>query len=144
MALRHFLKEIVLTVTPLPYINLQFAIFNFQSYKLISLNALILSSIGGWVENKFAIFEPRKGLTMNKWAVAFEATFIEYGYEAIFSKALANPSGYLVIKTPVASAKNSLFLEIAKWINWAAIGAKTEAKIAKINKISEPLSLFLE
>ena len=40
----------------------------------------------------------------------------------IFSSAEARPSGYLVRSAPEASAKNSLFLEIASCISLAKIG----------------------
>jgi len=71
---------------------------------------------------------PLNGLTINKCAVALLADFKVCGSLANFSNALANPSGYLVKRAPEASAKNSLFLETANWINVAAIGER----IAKI------------
>ena len=54
-----------------------------------------------------------KGLEMYKWAVALLATSSASLSLAIFSRADARPSGYLVNNAPDASAKNSLFLETA-------------------------------
>jgi hypothetical protein len=56
------------------------------------------------------------GLTINKLAVAGE-TFNSTSCFEIFSNAFIKPSGFLVNKTLPASAKNSLFLEIASCIN---------------------------
>ena len=54
-----------------------------------------------------------KGLEINRWAVEEEAFLKTFPSEAIFSNALASPSGYLVNKTPEASAKNSLLRDTA-------------------------------
>src|SRR3989338_10604693 len=72
---------------------------------------------------------------MKRWAVALLATVNGVGSAEIFSRAAASPSGYLVKSAPEASAKNSLFLEIASLIKIAIIGAKiakTKAIIIKI------------
>jgi hypothetical protein len=56
-----------------------------------------LSSTGGWVKNNllnqlFVSF-PRKGEEMKRWALLLFAFLNWLWSEAIFSKALANPSG---------------------------------------------------
>ena len=74
-------------------------------------------SIGGWVKNNLVNQLPARlplnGEEINKWAVELLALRIGLGSLDIFSKALANPSGYLVKSPAEASAKNSRFLEIA-------------------------------
>jgi len=89
------------------------AIFRSSIQISISRRAFIRSSIGGWVIKNVRKPFPLKGLAIYKWAVAVEAVFIRVLSAAIFSRARAKPSGYLVKRAPVASAKNSLFREIA-------------------------------
>jgi hypothetical protein len=64
-----------------------------------------------------------KGLAKNKWAVELLALLVVLCPE-IFSNALANASGCLVVKAPVASAKYSRRLDIDICIMAAASGAK--------------------
>lgn len=81
----------------------------------ILLRRSILESIGGWVLNRPESFF-LKGSLMNKGATALLYLFVswlEISSFFIFCKADLRPSGYLVNLTPVASAVNSLFLEIA-------------------------------
>ena len=62
----------------------------------LPINALILSSIGGWVMNNLdtplIAFAP-KGLAIKRWAVAFDAWRIGAEKEPSFCKAEARPSG---------------------------------------------------
>ena len=62
--------------------------------------------------NQLLVSFPLKGEEMKRWALELLAVLNWLLSEAIFSKALANPSGYLVNNAPDASAKNSLFLEM--------------------------------
>lgn len=83
------------------------------------------SSTGGWVENNPAIqdeFFFLSGLLMKRWAIEEDAFFIWLGYVEIFSNAEASPAGFRVMRTPEASAKNSLFLEIASCMRVATMG----------------------
>ena len=73
---------------------------------------------------------------MKRWAVALLATVNGVGSAEIFSRAAASPSGYLVKSAPEASAKNSLFLEIASRIKDAIIGASIARIIPAIIKIA--------
>ena len=110
---------------------------NSKSY--IDLRILTLSSIGGWVLKSLVIVPakplPLNGLTMNRCAVALLACCIGRGSLDIFSRALASPSGYRVRSAPDASARNSLFLEIASWMSVATIGAMIARTIPMTRKI---------
>ncbi len=76
----------------------------------------IRSDIGGWVLARSLAAIPcfRNGLTINIGAVALLADFSSSVEAANFSKAEANPSGYLVYRAEEESARYSLLLEIAK------------------------------
>ena len=82
----------------------------FSNY--IVSNRLILSSIGGWVENMRCINDSLwsclKGMEINKCAVAlFALSTNGSGSPLILRKASANPLGYLVNNAPEASAKTN-------------------------------------
>lgn len=81
-------------------------------------NMRMRSAAGGWVLNNSVrselTLEPfLKGLDINMWAVEVVAVCKTLGSADIFSSALARPSGYLVRRAPLASAKYSLLLETA-------------------------------
>ena len=85
-------------------------------------------------------FLPLNGLTIYIFSVALLATFNWFGSPEILIRAEINASGFLVNSIAVASARNSLFLEIASYINCPNIGAKIR-KINPINiKIGFPFS----
>lgn len=91
------------------------------------------SSMGGWVENRPANMptEPFKlvsGLVMYRWAVALlAASRGSLSWES-FSSALARPSGYLVMATADASARNSRRRDTASLIK-LAIKGESSAKV---------------
>ncbi len=103
----------------------------------IDLNILTLSSTGGCVLKRFAninlaLLSFLKGLLINRWAVELDAFLRTFLSAAIFSKARAKPSGYLVMSAPDASAKNSLLLETASWMIVAMSGVKINTTMTKI------------
>src|SRR3989344_8547545 len=115
--------------------------FQYFTYKFMSRNALTRSATGGWVIKSRAVFF-FSGSANQRCAVVGVARETGIGTFEIFSKALANPSGYLVSKAPEASAKNSRFLEMASCIKVVAIGAKIEST-TPIKIKSPPPSLLL-
>lgn len=114
------------------------------------LSLVILSSIGGCVKNILSMkfktpFLFLSGLSKYKWAVASFAVLSSCVSLPIFSNADASPSGFLVRSAPVASAKNSLCLDIANFIMVAIIGDKSANNTPIIISIIPilPVSLFL-
>src|SRR3989338_10290730 len=112
-----------------------------QNY--IERRIFILSSTRGWVlkrpANQLPDIFPLKGLAIYKCAVALFATSSGSLSLPIFSRAAANPSGYLVKRAPEASAKNSRFRDTASWIRVAIIGER----IARIMPISKKIPAVL-
>ena len=77
------------------------------------LNFLIRSFMSGCVEKALATFLAENGFAINNGATALLTFNSPLLWFLIFSNADAKPSGYLVRKAPLESAKYSLFLEIA-------------------------------
>ena len=73
------------------------------------------------------------------FSVALLATFNSLGSLEIFCKAEIRPSGFLVNSIAVASAKNSLFLEIASCISFPKIGERIKNIRPIIINIALPL-----
>src|SRR3989344_190479 len=114
-------------------------------YYILS-NFDILSSISGCVENTLLNFF-FNGSDMNSGATAFGNLCLSLGERCsffIFLNADVSPGGYLVSLTPVASAANSLFLDIANDTKFANNGAKIDNAIPiTIKNICALPSLFL-
>src|SRR3989339_190568 len=114
----------------------------FHSYcYAIPLNFFTRSSIGGWVEKRFDTRFPLKGFEMNRCAVAEFAVASGTFDALIFSNARASPSGYLVRSDPDASARYSLFREIASLMISAMIGERIMRAIPTMAR-TPPAPLF--
>src|SRR3990167_903695 len=100
--------------------------------------------MGGGVWKRFEIDVPLlpNGLEIKRWAVAVLAVFMGILKLAIFSSALAKPSGYLVSSAPEASARYSRRREIASFIKVAIIGDRIMRTMPTIAK-APPLLLSL-
>ena len=92
--------------------------------EVIKISKLAKMNVDG-EEERFAnqlFFLPITGSSINKCEVEELAVLRTLVSAANLAKASANPFGYLVIKAAVASARYSLFLLIASFMNDAIIG----------------------
>src|SRR4030043_336496 len=96
----------------------------------MALRRATLSSMGGWVLNRFMRLRPVRGLTINMWAVAGLAFMGARSTPmASFSNARARDSGLWASIAPVSSARYSREREMASWMSMAAMGAMMDMTV---------------